>query len=172
VASLASAQTGSIGFYDAAGGVTDSDSNLALATTFTIGDFNSNKSPKGVFTPSSLQSGVDFGTYTFSLTNPAGLDINNTVFGTFTCTGISVIGIPTSSEIELAAIGYYSSGSWDEGAPIIHESASFDISFVDNGSVSDGASFSIPAAVPEPGSLALLGMGATALSLGLRRRKA
>jgi len=145
----------------------NSPADVSQATAFTISDLLSFANNTGVFVGLGSQN---FGTLNFSLSNPAGLDFGNGFFGTFTCTGITVLGSQPDHSIDLFATGLYSSGSFDGGA-IVNESASVDLGFTQNGfGLADSAVFSIPA-VPEPGSLALLGVGATVLGFKLRRRK-
>jgi hypothetical protein len=168
VATLTHAQNGTIGLTDVGTPTDNSPSDVSLATSFTIADLNSFANNTGVFFGLAAQN---FGSLSFSLSSPAGLSFGTPVFGSFTCTGISILDSQTGHGIELRASGFYSSGTFDGGV-INNESASIDLGFTQNGAgLADSAVFSIPA-VPEPGSLALLGVGATALGLHLRRRKA
>jgi hypothetical protein len=179
VASLTYAQTGSIGFTDA-GSPSANNTDISQATAFTIGDLQSQtgSSLRNVFAGSIALNnggaGLDFGPVSFSLSGPTSdLDFANSVFGIFDCQQIYVIGSIPGALIDVRAVGTYTSGSWDFDA-IQGEAASIDIVFSQNGvgsALSDSGSFSIPA-VPEPGSVALLGMGATGLCVYLRRRKA
>lgn len=175
VAALTHAQTGTVGLNDNGIPTDNSPADVSLATSFTIANFESGADLTGVFAGSAAMLngglGQDYGSLSFSLSTPAGLDFGNSVFGTFICTSIVVLDSQTGHNIDLRALGSYTSGTWDGGA-IVGETASIDLGFTQNGAgLSDSGVFSIPA-VPEPGSLALLGVGATALCVHLRRRKA
>lgn len=168
VATLAHAQTGTIGFNDN-GVPSDNDpANVAAATSFTIGDFTSGGDVTGAFAGLPDQN---FGALSLSLSSPTSFDFISPTFGSFICNTVSVLDSTTDHNIEIIATGTYTGGTWDPG---ISSSASLDVIFdqssVGNG-LSDTSEFSIPA-VPEPGSLALLGAGATGLCVFLRRRNA
>jgi hypothetical protein len=163
----AQAQSGTIGMTDVGTPTDNSPADVSQATAFNISDLVSFANNTGVFVGLGSQN---FGALSFSLSNPAGLDFGNTLFGTFICTGITVLDSQADHNIDLFATGSYSSGTFD-GNAIVGESASVDLGFTQNGfGLADSAVFSIPA-VPEPGSLALLGVGATVLGFNLRRRK-
>ena len=105
------------------------------------------------------------------LSNPASANFGNFTFGYFVSTNIVVLDSQAGASIDLRAVGYYNSGTWDENA-INGESASIDFAFQKNGTaVSVSAPFSIPAnPVPEPTTLALAALGGASLLL-FRRRK-
>jgi len=179
VATLAHAQNGTVGVNDNGVPSDNSPTDASLATTFTVADLQSGGNLQGVFLGNAQMIngglGQDYGSHEFGFSSPAGLSFGNTIFGQFTCTSIIKQGSsPLSggtSGIDILGFGTYSSGTWD-GHAIVNESASIGLSFVQNTiGIEDSGVFSIPA-VPEPGTLAMLGMGGSALCVYLRRRKA
>ena len=172
VATVAHAQTGTVGFTDIGTPSVTPGTDINGATTYTIGDLASFGDTTGIFTgmPSQI-----YGAVTFNPSVGSSLSFSSPVFGSFTSTSIQIIA---SSEgfASIHVLGNYTGGTFEP--PIVNDPASVDISFTQNpvvtGGISDDSVLSIPPStpVPEPGFLALLGVGASALCVRLRRRKA
>ncbi len=174
VATVAHAATpsGTIGFTDLGTPSVTPGTDINGATTYTIGDLASFGDTTGVFTGMSSQT---YGAVTFNPSVGNSLSFSSSVFGSFTSTSIQMIA---SGEgfASIHILGDYTSGTFDPG--IVNDPASVDISFTQDpvhiGGISDDSVLSIPPStpVPEPGFLALLGVGASGLCVQLRRRKA
>lgn len=170
VAALTHAQTGSFNLSDSGSPSSSPGILTGATTTWNVGDLITGGVLSGFFASLPAQN---FGAQTFVLGNTSG-SFGNAVFGFFNYTNVSVIyDVPNIAE-GIRLVGTYntgaSSGSWDGGSPVT-SSSSLDLNFGYNGTVSDSGSLQIPA-VPEPGTWGLMGMGAVALGMHLRRRKA
>jgi hypothetical protein len=172
VTTIAQAQIGTIGLLDISTPSVGPGTDINAATTFTIGDLASFSDSTGIFTGLSSQI---YGPVTFKPTIGNSFSFASPVFGTFTSTSIT---LETSSQgfVSLHILGDYTSGSFDAGA-IVDKPVSVDYSFTQNpvidGGISDSGELSIPpSSVPEPVSLAWLGMGGIAACMRLRRCKA
>lgn len=171
-ATVAQAQTGTLGLLDISTPSVGPGTDINAATTFTIGDLASFSDSTGIFAGLSSQI---YGSVTFEPGVADSFSFGDSVFGTFTSTSIT---LETSSLgfVSLHILGDYTSGSFDSDA-IVNKPVSIDYSFTQNpvvdGGISDSGELSIPpSSVPEPGSLALLGMGGIAAGRRLRRRQA
>jgi hypothetical protein len=170
MATVAHAQTGTVGLIDIGTPSVTPGPDINGATTYTIGDLASFSDTTGIFVGMAAQI---YGSVTFNPSVGNSFSYSAPVFGSFTSTSITLV---TSTEgfVNIHILGDYTGGSFDPS--IVNDPASVDFSFTQNpagtGGISDSGVFSIPptAPTPEPGSLALLGVGASALYL--RRRKA
>lgn len=175
VATLTQAQdgVGTISFVEGGTPSISPGTSINEATSFTIGKLVYLSDSTGYF--ASVPDDQNFGPTTFTLNIDTSFSFNNPVFGSFTSTSITV-ETSTPGFLNLHILGNYTSGSFDAYA-IVADPASVDYTFTQNppatGGISDAGVLSIPpTATPEPGSLALLGVGATALCVHLRRRQA
>jgi hypothetical protein len=176
VAALTRAQVSTVGLTDIGYPTTVSPgpdiygaSTYSTANLLAFGALGDNT---GVFVGLPLQA---FGALTINPSLANSLDFGNSVFGYFVSTSITVESAAEGS-VSIQILGNYRSGSFD-GEAIVNNPASLDLTFtqspVGTGAIADSGVFSTtPTATPEPGSLALLGVGATALCVHLRRRKA
>jgi hypothetical protein len=155
-----SATTFSDNGSDAASG----GANLATDTLFTFNQLQSNGSGTGYF---GILGSEFLGNVTMNTTTPGGLTFAAPEFGSFTSTAFTEeLSSPTLAQ--WLVIGNYSGGTVDPG---VSAQASFLVTFTQATVISSSASFQIPP-VPEPGTLALLGLGVSTVCVGLRRRKA
>lgn len=171
-ATIAQAQVGTLGLVDVSTPSVGPGTDINGATSYTIGDLGSFSDSTGIFT--GLPSQI-YGPVTFEPGIGGSFSFGSSVFGTFTSTSITLV---TSSQgfISLHILGDYTSGSFD-GDAVVNKPVSVDYSFTQNpvvdGGISDSGEFSIPpSSVPEPASLALLGLGGIAAGMRLRRCKA
>jgi PEP-CTERM motif-containing protein len=169
---IAQAQTGTLGLVDVSTPSVGPGTDINSATTYTIGDLASFSDSTGIFAGLSSQI---YGPVTFEPGIGDSFSFGSSVFGTFTSTSIT---LETSSQgfVSLHILGDYTSGSFD-GDAVVNKPVSVDYSFTQNpvidGGISDSGEFSIPpSSVPEPASLALLGMGGIAACMRLGHSKA
>ena len=146
--------------------------NINTATSFTLGEVINNADGAGSFAGLGTQL---FGTVTFSTSSATSFHLNNPTFGTFDSTQIQ-LALAAPGTVKYNILGIYNSGSFD-GGTTFNQPASYTITFtqspISTGNIADSSIFSIPpVAVPEPGSLALLGMGVGAAWVQFRRRNA
>jgi hypothetical protein len=173
VATVAQAQIGTIGLLDISTPSVGPGTDINGATTYTIGDLGSFSDSTGIFAGLSSQI---YGPVTFEPTIGNSFSFGDSVFGTFTSAFIILETSPPGF-VSLHILGDYTSGSFDSDA-IVDKPVSIDYSFTQNpvidGGISDSGELSIPptGAVPEPASLAMLGMGGIAVCMRLRRRNA
>jgi hypothetical protein len=172
VTTFAQAQTGTMGVDDITTPSVTLGTDINGATSYTIGDLASFSDTTGVFAGMQSQT---YGPVTFEPGVGNSFSFGSPVFGNFTSTSIT-LEVSAQGFVSIHILGKYNSGSFD-GDAIVNDPASVDYSFTQNpiivGGISDSGELSIPImAVPEPGSLVLLGMGASALGMHLRRRKA
>jgi len=172
LATAAQAQVGSVGFSNPGPTTAFPSGDINTATSYTLGDmldsFQYNADGTGAFAglPSS-----SFGSITFSPSSPFSVNFSDSVFGSFQSTSIQLAS-ESPGTITYDVFGTYNSGNFD-GGTIVGDPASLTINFVQNPAdtgviVADGV-FSVPP-VPEPGTLALLGLGVSAVCVQLRRR--
>ena len=171
----AQAQIGTMGVVDIATPSVSPGTDINGPTSYTIGDLASFSDTTGVFAGMQSQT---YGPVTFEPSVGNSFTFGSPVFGNFTSISIGVEP-PTDGFIAIKIMGTYNSGSFD-GDAIVNAPASVNYSFTQNpvsvGGIEDSGELSITppptTVVPEPGSMALLGMGAGALCMHLRRRKA
>jgi len=168
LATAAQAQVGSVGFSNPGPTTAFPSGDINTATSYTIGAFQNDADGTGAFAglPSS-----SFGSITFSPSSPFSVNFSDSVFGSFQSTSIQLAS-ESPGTITYDVFGTYNSGNFD-GGTIVGDPASLTINFVQNPAdtgviVADGV-FSVPP-VPEPGTLALLGLGVSAVCVQLRRR--
>jgi len=146
--------------------------NINTATSFTLGAVINNADGAGSLAGLGFQF---FGSVTFSTSSPTSFHLNNPTFGTFDSTLIQLAS-QAAGTIQYNIFGTFNSGAFD-GGTTVNQPASYTLTLTQTpagtGSISDTGIFSIPpVAVPEPGSLALLGMGVGAAWVQFRRRNA
>jgi hypothetical protein len=158
---------------------TINSNSLANATVFNIEALEANGNTTGGFSGIGLTGGTPFTGGSFTLGNATQLSFSNSTYGTFTETvAPSLIsqgyvgGVLTSEAFSI--VGTYMGGP--VGNPPV--AASFTVSFTQDGgpnnSVSASGTLTIPAGVPEPASIAMVGLGVLAAigGFGLRLKKA
>jgi len=149
--------------------------NINTATTFTVGDLVSTMASTGVFAGLPTQN---FGPVTFDSTNPTSLNFGNSVFGSFNSTSITQT-TNTFGFVSFYVLGNLTGGSFfdPDTNPLTPNPApaAFRISFNQTpenvGGISNSSTLAIPPnPVPEPSSIALVGMGLLAVGVATRRR--
>jgi hypothetical protein len=144
-------------------------SNVNNATSFTNIALSSNTPSSGdflTFVPNNTD--VNSGVTVPVASGPSSFSFGDAAFGTFTATTETVI-FQGSGFANLSFTGTFVPGTLFP-ASITSNSAIFQIAFTQSGtSITDAASITTPAGVPEPTSMALLGIGITGF-LAFRRR--
>jgi len=165
---------GSLGFSDIGPPYVRPTNNINTATQFTIGSLVTTTASSGIFAGLPTQI---LGSQTFDITNPASLSFGNSVLGQFQSTSITEIS-NSAGQVAFSIIGNFTGGSFTGATTPNPAPADFTISFTQTpagtGSISDSATMSIPAtlaAVPEPASVMLVGLGLVSVGVvGLRRK--
>jgi hypothetical protein len=157
---------GSQSFGSDNGSVTSNSGDITTATMFHFGDIvstNGMGSQTGIFVGMPPQS---FGAVTL-ITTSTGFDLSNSVFGTFTSESLtSKVGAPFALFEEM---GTFTAGSYfgSKAGEVFHD-ADLAIALSQVGgagtAISFGATLSVPAPVPEPGTLFLVGSGLVSLT--------
>jgi hypothetical protein len=170
-ATVAQAQTGTVGFVDISTPSVSPGPSIAGDAIYNIGNLASFSDTTGIF--AGMPTEV-FGPVSFQPSNGSSFAISDpSIFGSFQSVSITPVTEGADSTT-FYILGIYNGGAWDP--TVVNDPASMIVTFSQNppgtGGISDSAGFSIPpTTVPEPGSVALMGAGASALCL-LRRRKA
>ena len=156
-------------------------SSLATATTININSFASTNSiQSGAVSGdySGIPMGTAFTTSTLSLANLAGFSFTNAAFGTFQATTsaggfTSRVVTQTAGFLDIFLVGTYSGLPGGNPTPFTPSPTSVEFSFTQTapgGLVSASASLNTPpsggGAVPEPASIAMMGLGLLGLGLG------
>ena len=172
IACAAAQAQSTLGFVDVGSPSVSPTADINTATSITLGAVVNTGAETGAFAGLSTQF---FGTVTFSPSSATSFHLNNPIFGTFDSTQIQLAsqGVGT---MEYNILGIFNSGAFDGGITL-DQPASFTLTLTQTpagaGNVSVSGSFSIPpVSVPEPGSLALLGIGVGAAWGQFRRRHA
>ena len=171
IATVARAQTGTLGLVDITTPTVSPGTDINGATTYNIGDLASFSNASGFLTGLPFQN---YGAVSFQPAVGNSFSFGDTAFGTFTSSAIT-LETSTAGFQSIHILGDYSSGTFDSHA-VVNDPASVDLSFAQNpiatGGISDSAVFTVPATViPEPTSLAMVGVGLGALFIRLRPRK-
>lgn len=146
--------------------------SITSATGFNFGSLVTTTSRDGGFTAGA--TGLSVATSTFNPSAPTTFTLGNAVFGTFT--GVTATQIASTATTRSYLItGTFAPGTEFGGGTT--QSASLSVSFTQNGgagtAISDSATLTVPSAVPEPASIALVGLGLAGVAgFSARRRSA
>jgi len=185
---LGTAPTAQAAFATGTQGMADNGSpsinstELSTATVFTFGTpFVTTTSETGDFKTVAGNSGLTLTTSVLNLAAPTAFRVSNTAFGTFTSTSIVQLFssiLPGAEVRAFYVLGSFTGGT-NFGAGSASTPASFTVSFTQSttggvSSFSDSSTLSIPpASVPEPTSVAMLGLGLAGVAgYTARRRRA
>ena len=172
IACTAAQAQSSLTFSDVGSPAATTTGNINTDTSFSLGEVLNNADGLGSFAGLGTQL---FGTVTFSTLSDNSFHLYNPVFGTFDSTQIQKV-LNAPGTVKYYILGVFNSGSFD-GGTTLNLPASYTLTLtqspINTGSIADSGIFSIPPQpVPEPGSLALLGMGVGAAWGQFRRRNA
>lgn len=165
--------TGTQGLADIGSPTIGGGTSLATATSFNFSDLFTTTSETGSFMTTN-SSKIDLGAANLTLSSPSSFSFGNSMFGRFTGATVSENTTTDPSVTRsFIVVGSFVSGSMF-GAPSTN-TASFKFSFnansTDTGiSYSDSGSLAVPSIVPEPASVALLGLGLLGVA-GVSARK-
>jgi hypothetical protein len=150
---------------------------LATQYTFSAGAANPNSmfvtDAEGAFATAGVGFGTIYGSTTLNLLSLSGFTLTSSMFGTFTAGAGSFVIDQSATELDVFLLGSYSGLP---GSPT-QTPASVLMSFNQVGgpgtTIGGGTSLSVPPAVPEPASIAMLGLGLVSVGgFALRRRTA
>ncbi len=166
--------TGTQGLADIGSPTIPAGSSFATATQFNLSMIVATTSESGSFTTPGV-AGMNFGAATLSLSFPSMFSFGNSMFGTFTASLVSenASADPTKSR-SFNVFGNFTSGTLFGASSTNTASLIFTInsnSGVSGTSISDSASLSVPALVPEPASVGMLTISLLGLAGYSARRR-
>ena len=171
VGGISSASAGLIGTqgFGGNGAPTVNTGDIDTATIFTIGNFATNNSQSGIFL---TMPNYNLGAITFNQNVGTSFTFTNAAFGSFTSSSITVSASgPGFTNFDI--LGQFTQGTSPSG----NGPAELALSFTQTpaglgGAISDSGTLAVfSAAVPEPSTFALLGLGAIGLALSAARRR-
>jgi hypothetical protein len=152
-------------------GVSQDGANLLVSTKFS--DTLTITSGPGTGNYAVVPLTTDYGTFMLDLVtlgSGGGFSLTNATYGSFAATSGTIVGAPSASFLNVRLFGTYTPGP---GIPGVDPGATeLNLAFTQSGSsVSASGTLSSFAISPEPGTMALFGLGILGIA-GVLRRKA